>query len=227
MRIEMHIHTSNVSPCARVPAPEAARIHAKAGMDAVVVTEHFNDYVLESFPGSPREKVDRYLDGYRAVQEEGARLGLTVILGMESRILGGSEDFLIYGIDPDFLYANPTFYHYTQKEAFDACCEYGALLLQAHPFRTGCHPRDPKFLHGIEIYNGHPRHDNNNDQAEAWANEHGLRLRTSGSDFHQVQDCGTGGILIDGTVSNSKELASWLLNKPFTLIKSKATAPSL
>lgn len=218
MRIEMHTHTGGASVCAKVPAKEVVRLHAAAGIDAIVITNHFNDNTVEIHPGTPRERVDHFLRGYYEAREEGERLGVTVLLGMESCIVGGREDFLVYGIDADFYYEHPTFFRYTQQEAFSACCEYGALLLQAHPFRSYCHPRDPKLLHGVEVYNGNPRHDSHNDLAKAWAIENGLWLHTSGSDFHQTEDCGIGGIVIDGTVSTSKELGDWLKNKPYTLI---------
>lgn len=220
MKIEMHAHTAEVSPCGKVPARAMAHQYVAAQYDAVVVTDHFNEYVLESFPGSPRQRADRYLDGFRFAREEGEKLGLTVILGMESCIQGGREDFLVYGIDFDFFYAHPTFYRYTQAEAFAACCEYGALFFQAHPCRSYCHPRDPKLLHGVEVFNGNPRHQNNNEQAKAWALENGILLHTSGSDFHQPEDCARGGILLNGQVSTSKELAAWLRNKPIALLES-------
>jgi len=217
--IEPHCHTSEVSPCAEVPAAQAIRIHKAAGFDAVIITDHFNDYVLEAFPGSPKERVDRYLDGYRYAREEGEKLGLNVMFSLESRIVGGPEDFLVYGIGFDFVYEHPQFYSYTQEEAFKAVCEYGAIMLQAHPCRGYCRPRDPKFLHGVEIINGNPWHNNHNDRALDWALEHHLDIHTSGSDFHVAKDVGTGGMILEGTVHNSKEFAEYIrLHKPCKLL---------
>ena len=209
MKIELHAHTSEVSPCANVPAANVVDEYVKAGYQAVTITDHFNNYVLESFPGNPRERVTRYLEGFRRAQEAGERAGLRIILGMESCIAGGREDFLVYGIDTDFIYANPTFYKYTQEEAYRACHEYGALLFQAHPCRPGLSPRDPKFLDGMEVYNGNPRHENNNPRARAWAEEHRL-LFSSGSDYHEYEDIGRGGIILPREVKDSKELAAAL-----------------
>ena len=70
----------------------------------------------------------------------------------------------------------------------------------------------------MEVYNGHPRHDSQNHLALQYAQENGIWLRTSGSDTHQLPDIARGGILIDGVVTTSRELADWLKTKPFTLI---------
>lgn len=209
MKIELHAHTSEVSPCANVPAACMADAYARAGYQAVVVTDHFNDYVIEAFPGSPKDRVTRYLEGFYRAQEAGAKAGLKIILGMESSIAGGREDFLVYGIDTDFIYQNPVFYQYTQEEAYRACHEYGAVLFQAHPCRPGLSPRNPKLLDGMEVYNGNPRHENNNPRARAWAEEHGL-IFSSGSDFHEMEDVARGGIILPIEVHDSKELAAAL-----------------
>ncbi len=218
LKIEMHAHTSEVSPCAKVPADGMVKACAEAGYQGVVVTDHFNDYVLESFPGSARDRVTRYLEGFQRAQEAGAKLGIQVILGMESCIAGGPEDFLVYGIDKDFLYQNPRFYQYTQEQAYQTCREYGALFFQAHPCRSYCKPRDPHLLDGVEIYNGNPRHENNNRRAKKWAEKYHLMV-SSGSDFHQLEDAGLGGIILSTNVQNSRELAAVLKQGTAELIQ--------
>ena len=56
-KAEMHAHTSDTSPCARVSAADMVRAMAQARYDIVVVTDHFNNYVLEAFPGTAEERV--------------------------------------------------------------------------------------------------------------------------------------------------------------------------
>ena len=56
MKIEMHAHTSETSPCGSVPADTAVREYARAGYGGMVITDHFNSSILESFPGSARER---------------------------------------------------------------------------------------------------------------------------------------------------------------------------
>lgn len=218
MKIEMHAHTSETSPCGSVPADTAVREYARAGYGGMVITDHFNSYVLESFPGSAREKVDRYLAGYDRAAETGAEVGVTVLLGAESCIVGGPEDFLIYGIGRDFLYEYPRLYAMTQQEVYKACQDYGAVLYQAHPCRSYCQPRDPAFLDGAEVFNGNPRHANNNPQALAFAEKHGLRV-SSGSDYHEYEDLARGGLILPSPVTGNADLLEALKRGDFQRIQ--------
>lgn len=219
MKIEMHSHTSETSPCGSVPADTAVREYARAGYGGMVITDHFNSSILESFPGSAREKVDRYLAGYDRAAETGAKVGVTVLLGAESCIVGGPEDFLIYGIGRDFLYEYPRLYAMTQQEVYKACQDYGAVLYQAHPCRSYCQPRDPAFLDGVEVFNGNPRHANNNPQALAFAEKHGLRV-SSGSDYHEHEDLARGGLILPSPVAGNADLLEALKRGDFQRIQS-------
>ena len=218
MKIEMHAHTSETSPCGSVPADTAVREYARAGYGGMVITDHFNSSILESFPGSAREKVDRYLAGYDRAAETGAKVGVTVLLGAESCIVGGPEDFLIYGIGRDFLYEYPRLYAMTQQEVYKACQDYGAVLYQAHPCRSYSQPRDPAFLDGVEVFNGNPRHANNNPQALAFAEKHGLRV-SSGSDYHEHEDLARGGLILPSPVAGNADLLEALKRGDFQLIQ--------
>ena len=218
MKIEMHAHTSETSPCGSVPADTAVREYARAGYGGMVITDHFNSSILESFPGPAREKVDRYLAGYDRAAETGAKVGVTVLLGAESCIVGGPEDFLIYGIGRDFLYEYPRLYAMTQQEVYKACQDYGAVLYQAHPCRSYCQPRDPAFLDGVEVFNGNPRHANNNPQALAFAEKHGLRV-SSGSDYHEHEDLARGGLILPSPVAGNADLLEALKRGDFQLIQ--------
>ena len=40
MKIEMHAHTSEASPCANVSAAKIPALYQKAGYDAIVITDH-------------------------------------------------------------------------------------------------------------------------------------------------------------------------------------------
>ena len=41
MKIEMHAHTSEASPCANVSATKIPALYQKAGYDAIVITDHY------------------------------------------------------------------------------------------------------------------------------------------------------------------------------------------
>ncbi|NLG25819.1 MAG: transposase, partial [Clostridiales bacterium] len=69
IKIETHLHTSEVSRCGKVPAGDMVARFAGAGYRAAVVTDH----LLSGWKaGLPLEKrVDRFLAGYRAAAEAG------------------------------------------------------------------------------------------------------------------------------------------------------------
>ena len=196
MKIELHAHTKEVSPCAHVGAADVVRAYKQAGYDAIVITDHFNWYVLDAANTNDAVKrVDHYLTGYRLAQQEGERCELKVILGVEVALRNhGPEDYLIYGVTPEMLYDNPYLYDMSLKELRAFCDKYDLLLFQAHPFREYLKPADPALLDGAEVNNGNPRHNSHNDLAAEWANKHDL-LTSSGSDFHQSQDIARGGII--------------------------------
>lgn len=218
MLIDMHVHTSEVSPCAKVQATQVVTEYVNSGYDAIVITDHFNDYVVESFKGDSKQRVDRFLEGYEKAYAEGLKQGLKVFLGIECCLTSGLEDYLLYGVDRSFLYDNPKLYNCTQKQLYTLCKDNGILLYQAHPFRSYCKPQNPVYLDGVEIFNGNPRHDSKNELTKAFAQKHPHLKWVSGSDFHQVGDSGIGGIKVNANISNEKELVQVLNNKVLEIV---------
>ena len=87
---------------------------------------------------------------------KGLSLGLNVILGLEIRFIDGPEDYLIYGVNEEFLIENPELYNLNLMEFRNMVKDKGMLIYQAHPFRPGLVVQEPKLLDGIEVYNGNP-----------------------------------------------------------------------
>lgn len=205
--IETHMHTGNTSPCGKVDAREAIRIYHKLGYDAVCVTDHFYGKFFDKLNGLTwKDKVDAYLDGYRNAKDEGEKLGIQIILGMEYCIPETRNDFLIYGFDEEFLYNHTDMYLLNIVDIKNLCTKNDLLIIQAHPFRTMVSGTYDEIVEGYEGYNGHPRHENRNELAF----EHALNfggIIISGSDFHQAVDAGTGGIYLPELPKNSRELA--------------------
>lgn len=222
-RYDTHVHTEETSDCGKVKGREVARLYKKAGYQGVVITDH---YCAEFFGGlsglflghhiSWEEKVERFLTGYREALAEGESLGLQVFLGMELRFLDSPNDYLVYGIDEDFLREYPELYKLNLREFYnllrarkspkssDQPDQPDILIYQAHPFRPEMTPADPSLLDGVEVFNGNPRHDSRNDLAYSYAKKHRLRM-ISGSDFHQVVDLARGGIILPKKVNSVKE----------------------
>lgn len=212
MKIDLHVHTSEVSECGRVPGAEMARLYKAAGYDAIVITDHMLACMNEEMPAAARR--DWYLSGYRAAREEGEKIGLTVLLGAEIRFRSAIEDFLLLGVrEEDVTWA------FSQLDAdvrleqlYPMLQQEGRhLLIQAHPFREPLHPAPTEFLDGVEVYNAAVNHKNHNDLALA----HALVARpgfiqTSGSDAHMVQQVAHGGLIAERPIATVDELVAWL-----------------
>ena len=200
MKLETHLHTSEVSPCGMVDARTAVRQYAGAGYGGIIVTDHFGSYSLDLFAGTPKEKAEQFFRGYRLAKEEGEQCGIAVLFGAEISLEEGPEDYLLYGITPAFI-----------------------LVVQAHPFREYCRPGDPAFLDGAEVFNGNPRHNSRNHLAAAFAEVNGLAVRTSGSDYHQLEDLARGGIVFDCPIHTEQDFAQALLRGEGVLIQTDKT----
>ena len=217
---EMHFHTKNTSNCANVSAEKAVEEYIKAGYDGIVVTDHMSTSTYMKFGRellSWKKKVDFFLRGYKeAVKTANDRIN--VLLGMELRFKTseGDNDYLVYGITEEFLYKHPELLYLNSKKFYELCQKNGFLVFQAHPFRVGMKVTNPKFLDGIEIFNGNPRHNSSNDIAEIWAKKYDLMV-TSGSDYHEIEDLGSGGIWFNKEIKDNKTLVEELKTRDYEL----------
>lgn len=204
---EAHLHTQIGSLDAVVPPAEIPWLYKKAGYGAIIVTDHYHVRTKERY----RNAANEWLDGYRIVRDEAKELNMKVFLGIELRLNSQLEDFLIYGLDEAFFKKNDSLYELTLPELYKYMDSCGFLIYQAHPYRPGWNTSacDPKFIHGVEIYNGSTHHMTDNKKAEIFAKKHSL-LQISGSDFHSYEDIGRGGIYIDEAIETEKELAGYL-----------------
>ena len=221
MKIELHAHTSEVSPCSGIRAADIISGYHNAGYDAVVITDHFNFYVLEGFNiNNETDRVKRYMLGYELARKAAAKYGMKAILGVEVCLRhekGG--DLLLYGIRPETLCAHPYLYDYSMQQLRDICDKEDILLFKAHPFRGVCDV-DVTKLDGAEVYNGCPRHDSRNDLALSWAKEHNL-IFSSGGDCHLPEDIGRAGIVSDILPENSLQLRDLLRSGNYSLIRAQ------
>lgn len=218
MKIEMHSHTNHSSSCGKVEPELAMKLFAEAGYDVVVCTDHYNTYNLNRFEGTPLEKTQQWLRGYEMAKAAGERHGVNVVFGLEARIPGSENDYLIYGAEPNFVLENPELHHLDLMSLQELCHQYGALLIQAHPNRPMCFPASHLCLDGLEVSNGNPRQKNNNFMTLRQAEANPKLIRVSGSDFHQVPDVNRGGIVTDMDVRTSADVAACLRSGDYRLI---------
>ena len=218
MRIEMHVHTSEGSPCARADAEHIVKAYSEAGYDGIVITNHFDSVLLKDFGKTDTERIERYLLGYRKAKAAGFHYGIQVMPGVEIRLEPGQEDFLIYGIDEDFLFCHPDLCFMNQQAVFELCHSYGAVFYQAHPFRKPCRPQNPEFLDGVE-FNQRPYSGNHNEKLSQWVKDYPKLKFISGSDCHDLDQVGSGGIEIEQPVNDVKELTELLKTTQVKLIE--------
>lgn len=217
---EMHAHTRETSRCANIEAFEMIREYIKAGYRGIVITDHMSPSTFVKFEDKNipwHEKVDYFLQGYHAALEA-ADGKINVLLGMELRFDTPTNinDFLVYGITEEFLYKNPDLLNMDIRSFSKLAHMNKMIIFQAHPFRVGMTVTDPKYLNGIEIYNGNPRHDSSNRIAEMWARKYGL-LGISGSDCHMKEDVARGGLFFEKEIKDNKTLVKELLHEKYRL----------
>jgi len=211
-KYDTHVHTREVSPCGHVKAREVVQLYKEMGYDGIIITDHYYDDFFQSLGKiSWEDKIETYLDGYKKAVEEGNKIGITVLLGIELRFTENYNDYLLYGMTEEFLKENPELYTLGLKEFSRLIEKQDILLFQAHPYRKGMEVADPQYMHGIEVFNGNPRHDSKNHKALSFARKNSL-LMSSGSDFHQVEDVAKGGILVSEKITNVKELVKAMRN---------------
>ncbi len=219
MKIEMHAHTDESSPCAHVPAERIPSMYRAAGYDGIVITDHYCRWArARSGAKNAQEYADHFLSGYLTAKRAARQTGFTVLLGAEVNPPKSPNDYLLYGADEGFFRKHLELCDLTLKELSALCRQNGILLFQAHPFRTYCSPSDPRYLDGAESYNGNIHHDNQNARAASWASENHL-IPSSGSDFHTEEDLAMGGIETDGSIGDIRALCQILREGSYRLLR--------
>lgn len=220
-KIETHLHTKYTSRCGRLDAEEIVSGYLSAGYHGIVITDHYNrdTFRMKGIRPDSTDALDAFLEGYHRVMELGRRRGLAVYRGAELRFDGDGSDFLLYGWH-DALLQNPEAVMSMGLPAFAPLYRAdGALMIQAHPYRSGCTPADPKLLDGVEVRNMHPGHESRNWLAKDFAVRNGL-LETSGSDCHERHHLGRGGILTEELPADDAAFVRLLRSRNFRLLGS-------
>lgn len=178
---------------------EAAK---KAGYTGIIVTDHNwngNCNVDKSLPWE--QWVRGFCRGYEEAHEWGEKNGLSVFFGYEAGYEG--TDFLVYGVDGDWLIAHPEIKDATVPEQHKIIRDAGGMVIHAHPFREEWYipevrlfPKDVDGAEGINATHSNPLSLSHNDpeydtKAIAYIRENGL-LMTAGSDVHTTTMFGGG-----------------------------------
>jgi hypothetical protein len=188
-RYETHLHTKEASACANTSGAQHAREYKELGYAGIIVTDHFfngNSCVARNLPWE--QWVDLFCKGYENAKKEGDRIGLSVFLGWESCYRG--TEFLIYGLDKQWLKAHPQIIKWSIKEQYQRVHEAGGFVVQAHPFREASYIMDlqllPDCVDAVEAINARNTRNEYNDKAVAYAHKYNLPT-TSGTDAHGME----------------------------------------
>ena len=188
-RYETHLHTVQGSLCGRSTGAEQARFYKEMGYQGIIFTEHFfGGNTTMPKEGKWKDRIDVCCKGYEEALAEGRKIGLDVFFGWEECFSrdGGNDEYLIYGLDRQWLYDHPEVEFWNRRQYYEAVHAAGGCMIQAHPFRKRDYIKQIRlglrYCDGIEVANA------GNDQwadvcAMRYAKEYGL-VTIAGSDNH-------------------------------------------
>ena len=218
-KYETHLHTKYASACASISGKGQAIEFKRAGYSGIIITEHFfrgNTCISKALPW--KERIEMFCRGYEEAKYYGDKIGMQVFFGWEETYDG--QDFLIYGLDKEWLLEHPEMEHWTIKEQFEEVSKNNGLVIHAHPFRD--RPYIPKIrlfphlVHGVEVYNA-GNYNEENRRAFMYAKQYNLPM-TAGGDSH-YHDITCSGIRVEEKLNDIHDYIELIKqNKPKQLI---------
>jgi hypothetical protein len=168
-------------------------VYKTLGYTGIIVTDHFyNGNSCISRNLSWRKWVNRFCAGYEDAKAEGERQGLDVFFGWEETFDG--DDYLVYGLDKEWLLDHPEAASWTRKEQFEIVHQYGGIVVQAHPFRQHFYidqiHLSAACVDAVEVANANNAEQSFDALAKRYAERLGLPS-TAGSDIHSVDQLKT------------------------------------
>jgi predicted metal-dependent phosphoesterase TrpH len=128
---------------------------------------------------------------------------------MELRFTENENDYLVFGIDEEFVIKTSDNIEGTLENFCEHMKNEHNLIIQAHPFRGNCKAANPEYLDGVETFNMHPGQNSKNSFALKFAKENNL-IQIAGTDFHHPgMECLTA-LLTKKPIENSFELSEVL-----------------
>lgn len=213
-RYETHLHTAPVSACAKATVRENLEFYKELGYDGVFITNHFLDgNITRETDQTYEELIEFFCSDYEEGVRIGKELGIKVFFGAEFSYKG--TDFLIYGLNQEWLLTHPEIMTMTKREELALLMESGALVVHAHPFREANYIDHirlfPRSVQGVEVYNA-CRTDHENHMAELYAKEYEL-IPFAGSDNHKGRRIRKlGGIETDTPIECEQDLITLTLS---------------
>ena len=223
IKIETHLHVFGGSSCADGNNQLTVQKYLELGYRGVVATTHFSRPCYVNYYN--RKSHSQTIDGFFEIYDDFAKVanpnGLKTFFGAEVRCLTTNTEYMLLGFDRQFLYDNIPLFCYTQEQLFSLAEEHGLLMYQTHPFRDGVVVGNPQFMHGVESFNGHYHHKNNNEIAKEFCKEHKL-IGLSGTDYHHDDQPITAGMYIPEDINDERSLADYIFKNEFVNVEEEA-----
>ena len=206
---ETHLHTCEASACGKVHGEDYISYMMAKGYSGMIVTDHFfngNTCVPEDLPW--KERIEIYASGYERALKAAEGKDFLVMFGVEINF--NKDEYLLYGIDKDWLIANECIMDMTRHELLEAVHKAGGIMIQAHPYRERDYLEDiklaPTACDGVEVYNA-ANSANMNALGYEYCTKLGLPM-TAGSDIHYFNDKSMGGMLFEKKIESVKDYAA-------------------
>lgn len=212
-KIELHAHTNPCSGCSRIAPKELIQLLKDQNYDAVVITNHF--FYDHGEYRKSEDPVSTYLKDFYEAKEEGEKQGMKVLLGTEYRFLENENDYLVYGVDENFLRKT---LHRSELGIESFYREFAGeelLIIQAHPFRNGGTAANLAFLDGLEIMNMHPGQKSGSAMAARYANEQKVPIVIIGTDLHHNSHAGISALRTKVLPENEAHLVQILRSRDY------------
>ncbi len=209
MLIDLHAHTSGISHCCRIAYPEVLEEAKNAGLDGIVLTNHYTRQYLKD--RTAEAFVEDYIQEYERTKAHGERVGCRVFFGLEVTMEWATNvHMLIYGMEPESLRKTPFLFDLPLEELYRTVKEAGGALVQAHPFRNESTVMNTDYLDGVEI-NCHPLYGSTySEELLAIAKEAGITV-TCGGDYHADTYRPRCGMYLPEELQTSRDVAEYLL----------------
>ncbi len=223
-KYETHLHTYPVSKCAQADVRSNLEFYKTLGYDGVFVTNHFLDGNVNVDRNLPyEEKIDFYCSDYRKAKHLEKEMGIKVFFGIEMSLYWGT-DFLVFGLDEDWLLAHADAMDLPPKEKLEFLRSEGALVAQAHPYREAFYIDHirllPRSVQAVETINA-SNTDQQNLLADFYAKQYGL-IAIAGSDNHCADKMKTlAGVEFDKPICSEKQFVEEILKNSHRLFSMK------
>ena len=137
------------------------------------------------------------------------------MLGAEYRFLENESDYLVFGLDEEFLKSTlhrsdlgiASFYKEFHSEEL--------LIIQAHPFRNDGEAADLRFIDGLEIMNMHPGQRSRSGIAAKFSSKQSVPVVTIGTDLHHREHTGVSALRTKVLPENEKHLVQILRGRDY------------